>query len=154
METVYIGYWANDKWEKSEYPFPEPSRTTFFGLDRFLERLSYIESNVAECEDKCRQSICRLCSGAKLSAESGPLQDNGSREYILDMGARIIRWPEGYTHYLKEHSVHPSNEFYNLINRLYSEHTKSNYDRSGRKRNKNNWKQERAHKYMQGSRQN
>nr|QBK88264.1 MAG: hypothetical protein LCMAC202_06260 [Marseillevirus LCMAC202] len=135
MATEYIGYWAHDKWE-SEYPFPKPEKKGFSGLDRFLIRLAHIENNIAECEEHRRQSICRLCN-----------KDNGSREYVLDMSSKIIRWPEGYSHYLAEHNIHPATEFYHLINRLYSKQTKPDYDRSGRKKNKNNWKQERAHKY-------
>ena len=47
-------------------------------------------------------SWCRLCLDKKR---------NGSREYKLDK----ISWPQGYLHYILEHNVIPSKEFYDFI---------------------------------------
>lgn len=99
------GYWRQSQDSSSELPWPEPCTDAIWPLlkDNFIVRLEALELRLSS-EGKQKfyrgSSICRLCKCI-----------NGSREYYTDEW----RWPEGYLHYIKEHNVAPSFNFWKMV---------------------------------------
>lgn len=89
-----IGYWYSDT--ENHLPHPKDFIDTTWDVAEKELVISYLDTapQVISCNGL---SYCRLCEK----------DDNGSRcladdEYI---------WPEGFSHYIREHSVRPPKEF-------------------------------------------
>ncbi len=97
------GYWYND-YNGQQYPMPVANDLPFVGKDEFLSRLSALE-NIARLTAYRGFSMCRICNCR-----------NGSEEY--ELGNWV--WPQGYSHYIKDHNVLPSPDFMDFVNEAYS----------------------------------
>jgi hypothetical protein len=91
------GYWYS-KYEP-KYPSPVANDEPWEGKAEFLEKLTQKESRTPVDRYK-GWSNCRLCN-----------KNNGSTEFKTSNW----RWPEGYKHYIEDHNVKPSDEFYQFI---------------------------------------
>ena len=97
------GFWASDR----EPHLPKPVSTSWKGRESFLRLLSRVESRVESGVESTTYrgfSWCRMCD-----------KNNGSSEFKLDIGGNVWVWPEGYTHYIKDHQVRPSLAFEEFI---------------------------------------
>jgi hypothetical protein len=111
MSTYIEGYFASNKNDKSEYPYPSDSGNK---IDQnFLDKLYDIEENIflkkRELENiqfiqYMGYSRCRLCK-----------QNNGNCEFKISYEGKTYLWPEGFYHYCKDHNVEPTKEFKNVI---------------------------------------
>lgn len=98
MKEVYIGYWRNE--QHPEFPMPQPDTAK---ADQGLV-ITRLEKAMASGRMKAMASgrmisyrgwsVCRLCG-----------KRNGSRELEIIVGNTKYRIPEGYVHYLEQHSV-------------------------------------------------
>lgn len=106
MNFVHEGFWGpiSNVFGLGLGPQPLPQREPV--NPKFIEKLKIIE-------EKCRRKICNSrmefyfgCSTCRICKK-----ENGSSEYYYNG----FCWPEGYIHYLIDHSVHPSKSFYNMV---------------------------------------
>ena len=98
---AYEGYWFSKSNENELYPIPISSKEQvdkefLDKLDKKIITLNY-DQNMGGSE-------CRLCD--KIT---------GGDEYYFTHNNMQIRFPNGLVHYYKEHNVHPSQEFYDII---------------------------------------
>ncbi len=103
------GYWA----PPARYPTPVPSLVPWTGRQEFVDKLARVEqwaSDMGHVAQFRGMSNCRLCG-----------EMNGFRQYSVPSarveGKRLV-WPEGLLHYVKDHAVLPSLEFYRLIMKM------------------------------------
>ena len=91
------GYW----WSRYEpqYLMPICHDIPWEGQEDFLHALRRRQKAAAKVQYR-GWSTCRICKCT-----------NGSTEY--KSGGWI--WPEGYIHYIEEHNVKPSSEFYKFV---------------------------------------
>jgi len=117
------GYWFDEDRDDFTYPTPQPSACAV--EDDFIERLSSmlarasgdlqlidcvvgssveIDGFIISKQYELGSSTCRVCG-----------QKNGNAEYcISNSDSRQFIMPEGYLHYLKNHNIHPSEDFCNF----------------------------------------
>ena len=95
-KTIIEGYWYNLL--EPQYPMPVSQANPI--SKEFTDKLSYIENNKARKRAYKGISQCRICKC-----------NNGSEEYNY----KNYVWPKGYMHYLIQHNVHPSKNFYDFI---------------------------------------
>ena len=94
-EIIRIGYWKQRLNEKSDLPYP----TSFIDLDWDEKERKAIIDYLDNGEIVARWrgwSNCRICN-----------RMNGS----VCKGDGVYQWPEGYSHYIKEHNVKPPQDF-------------------------------------------
>lgn len=100
------GYWAKNHDDKSQFPFPKSHDEPFIGQDEFVESLRKIEdSKSVKVESQKGSSPCRF----------GDRAANGSQEYSVKLKDTEVHWPEGYLHYVVDHNVIPSREFFRFV---------------------------------------
>ena len=95
---IIEGYW----YSPSEPQYDAPVSQTKAIDQEFIKKLEYIQNNKAQLRAYKGISHCRICNCR-----------NGSEEYTYKNHV----WPQGYMHYLIQHNVHPSKEFYDFIMR-------------------------------------
>jgi len=93
-EPRYEGYWRSSYEEAIDLPWPAPA-SEWTGRDIFIAFLMRAEE-IAEKIQYRGYSHCRLCHCL-----------NGSKSLRL----AEWDWPEGFKHYVAEHSVRPSADF-------------------------------------------
>ncbi len=96
----------NDTVDNLHFPMPIANSFNPKFKESFLEKLKKVEC-LSNRVSYMGQSDCRLCNNK-----------NGSVEY--ENGPWV--WPSGYVHYIRDHNVAPSMDFYKFI---------KNYDISG-----------------------
>jgi hypothetical protein len=94
------GWFFNPETKYYPNPIENSNKKPKEEIELFLEKLKNIENYEAKIEDYLGFSNCRICN-----------IENGSREYIWK---RYI-WPSGYKHYIKEHNVEISDDFYEEV---------------------------------------
>lgn len=105
------GYWADPKYKTKDcaaYPVPKPNAQSFEGEKQFIEKLNKIELSLQKpphISENNGHSYCRICEDFEY---------NGSREYHF----KGYNWPGGYTHYIQQHHVKPSREFYLFVMKM------------------------------------
>ena len=116
------GYWADST--HADLPKPIPNHSPWDGQDSWLKSLDIVEKKIkphgqhspkkngaAEGVSEYKyftygdHSPCRLCDK----------KDNGISEYQIKIGGAWYRWPDGLRHYVIQHNVTPSRQFYDLI---------------------------------------
>lgn len=90
------GYWRAHKDDVSEYPFPE---SVGFKDDVFVEKVKSLQEKARVIQFK-GFSFCRICECI-----------NGTQEFEY----KGWNWPSGYLHYIVDHGVKPSDEFYDFV---------------------------------------
>lgn len=91
------GFW-HSKYEP-QYPKPVENKKPWQGHLAFIKRLEEIQHKANIFRFK-GFSTCRICKNS-----------NGSDEYQY----KNWRWPSGYMHYIKEHNIIPSDEFFKFV---------------------------------------
>lgn len=91
------GFWKNAG--HPELPVPVSSETEMAGKQEFLDKLRKIERRAGKRMFK-GWSTCRICK-----------KPNGTVTYL----SRGWEWPEGFSHYVEEHNVAPSEAFVNMV---------------------------------------
>eukprot|EP01027_Heterolobosea_sp_BB2_P019620 GEZU01027602.1.p1 GENE.GEZU01027602.1~~GEZU01027602.1.p1 ORF type:complete len:175 (+),score=15.21 GEZU01027602.1:98-622(+) len=111
LEYKAEGYWKDNISPSMPLPQPCAPDPRCDRMDEFMRKLIDIETNPTRygiyVQTFLGFSSCRLCDK----------KNNGCREF-QDIKERIgtkVVWPEGYRHYLQDHGVAPSVEFYNFI---------------------------------------
>lgn len=113
------GFWHNKIEINDGLPIPVANEKPWKSQDLFLKALTLIESELLRVHainiDNYNNhrplieenvisyrgfSFCRICE-----------KTNCSREFLID----DWRWPEGFRHYIEQHSVKPSGEFISFI---------------------------------------
>jgi hypothetical protein len=114
------GYWKdtsdtynnqNAFWHKT-YPMPQRNTINQTIKNEFLEKLDSVEKYMIKNKKYSAfmgSSYCRLADYDKCTKKDR----NGSIEYVDS--SNNWAWPEGYKHYIVEHNVSPTNEFYEYI---------------------------------------
>ena len=95
------GYWTTGE----DSDLPSPVAREWAGRERFLARLTEIETTINEVHpDQIGRfrgfSHCRICE-----------KRNGSTDFTYGSW----NWPSGYRHYIQEHGVRPSLAFEEFI---------------------------------------
>ena len=99
----------------SEYPTPVANTIDQSIKESFVNKLRQIEaSENTEVIYYKGFSYCRICG-----------IQNGSTEYVRDNWT----WPEGYLHYIIEHNVSPTDEFYKYVSAPMSKRKRKKYIR-------------------------
>lgn len=93
------GFWRARESDRKDLPFPVANVQAWDGMAEFLLALSRIEA-VAECATYRGMSRCRICD-----------KWNGNEEYTY----KDWIWPEGFSHYVRDHNVMPSSEFKEFV---------------------------------------
>lgn len=96
------GYWYNSYGDAAKYPMPIAKSDEMQDKIAFLINLTKAQEE-AERNSYRGWSNCRICGCM-----------NGSAEYHTDKWL----WPSGYQHYINDHNVRPSPEFFEYIMNL------------------------------------
>lgn len=130
-EGYYRGTRKNSegKVQDEQYPKrPKKHWRKWPGQDAWLEKLGKVETAIKKYTNNLDSgslkvnehrynyhvygaaSFCRLCHN-----------QNGDSEYQIkyqdsDKGLILVRWPEGFRHYVETHNVIPSQQFYDFVN--------------------------------------
>jgi len=96
----YEGFWAGENHDTANFPMPKANSFNPKFKESFLEKLKKVEA-LSTPVMYMGHSRCRLCKNDK----------NGSVEY--ENGPWV--WPSGYVHYIRDHNVAPSIDFYKFI---------------------------------------
>ena len=91
------GYWYSK--HDPDLPKPEIHALPFKKQTPFLNKLGRLERRATEHYYK-GWSTCRICG-----------KHNGSTEYELGKW----RWPYGFSHYVADHNLRPSRDFYDFV---------------------------------------
>jgi len=97
MNKKIEGYWYSK--HESKYPMPVANTIDMSIKDSFIAKLKSIEE-VAHQVHYRGFSGCRICNCL-----------NGTFEYEYKNWV----WPVGYMHYIQDHNVAPSKEFYEFV---------------------------------------
>jgi hypothetical protein len=105
------GYWATTQAESEKpgaFPWPIAHTKPFPNEAFFIERLTMLQNDKTLFPYGANGgalgfSPCRCCDK----------NSNGSSEYGI--AKDNFYWPQGYLHYIKDHHVMPSQEFYNFV---------------------------------------
>lgn len=96
------GYWYEcDRYDRTgeKYPMPVANTIDLSIKKDFIEKLKQIQKISHEIHYR-GFSGCRICNCL-----------NGTFEYEYEDWV----WPEGYLHYIQDHNVAPTKEFYDFI---------------------------------------
>jgi len=94
----YEGFWRRTCNEESDLPWPE-AQPGWANASEFLSALKHAEG-VAE------RVICRGLSRCRLCGRT-----NGDSSFRL----QVWEWPEGFRHYVADHSIRPSSDFERFV---------------------------------------
>ena len=90
-----------------DYPISQPTKIDDIFIEKLKNIMSKIEKTIcinASFTTYCGDSICRICN-----------EKNGCGEFKITNNKITYKFPSGYIHYLEDHNVHPSPEFYRFI---------------------------------------
>lgn len=124
----YEGFWRDTADAKySDLPFPQ-TETHDWGGSRFLIMLHTIEQTAIdpkgyiETQGTCNLGVtvegymgisnCRICDCY-----------NSNLEYTAQLDGEKYVWPAGFSHYIQEHNVKPTDDFRQFITLKYVEIT-------------------------------
>ena len=99
-----IGYWRSS--DRSDLPDPHEFIDTSWDTHDRDVLASYFDSGTVLRTFR-GQSECRICGKS----------DNGSAEYTDG----TLLWPEGFAHYIRDHSVRPPEELLDVVRARFSE---------------------------------
>lgn len=91
------GFWRSQ--EEPDLPMPMARSKPMGDKGEFLCNLQLKQDGARESAYR-GFSVCRICR-----------KPNGNEEYA----GGGWRWPQGYRHYIEEHNVQPSPEFFDFI---------------------------------------
>lgn len=104
-KTDTCGYEGN--WhQNADLPLPVSTQDIF---KNFINKLTAVEEVCYSELTGCKKHLCYICDKP----------NDVSTEYVLEPSTSTnwmeVRWPVGLMHYYTEHSVYPSQEFYQII---------------------------------------
>lgn len=110
------GFWRpNGASENHELPAPVVGTLNISARHQYVSNINRVQDEADAKSPRINiqrelyrgLSRCRCCGAM-----------NGNAEYTVDFGGAIVTWPAGFTHYIEEHGVAPTDEFVDFLNRL------------------------------------
>jgi hypothetical protein len=96
IDIIKEGFWYSKREHNLHQPF---NGGDWAEKEQFILKVETLQNRLTPVRSK-GWSICRICNCM-----------NGSDEYSY----KNFVWPSGYLHYIRDHNVHPSEQFKKLI---------------------------------------
>jgi len=132
--TMQEGVWAREQARANALrPWPQANDNPWPGMNKWLRKLRYVENRYTEYpvhlsfadDSRVVPEECRLCTTRRMLAVTSHRliilpADRQRYQYLQIRGyppasSIVYEWPANLKHYIVEHNVVPSHEFYELI---------------------------------------